>query len=98
LRLPEAQSLGLAQEVEVAAVLDLEHVVHVELRVAANGWRNRGLPGAFSLPQFVLRHEELDLAVPNRKLDAVAIFHQCERAADRGFGRNMEHDGAVRGA
>src|SRR5258706_1937497 len=82
----------LAQEVEVAAVLGLEHVVHVELGVAARRHAHRRAPRGASLLQLFRRHDEIDRAALHRDADAIAIAHQCERADVRGFRRNVKND------
>ena len=41
-------------------MLRLEHVVHVELGVAARRRRGRRLPGGFSFFQFAFLHQEID--------------------------------------
>src|SRR5947207_15747338 len=54
------RSAGAPQEVEVAAGVRLEHVVHVELSVSALG-RPRGLPECAPLRELGLIHQEIEL-------------------------------------
>src|SRR6185436_9345524 len=48
-------ALGLAQEIEVAAVLGLQHVLHVELRVPAARHGHRRLPCCLAPLELVRR-------------------------------------------
>ncbi len=42
--------------------------------------------------------EQLDAALLDIELNAIAVAHECERPADRAFGRDVQHDRAERGA
>src|SRR4029077_8927944 len=57
----DGRRLDLSQEVEIAAVLGLEHVVHVELGVAARRRGDRRFPVHFSFLQFRFGNREIDL-------------------------------------
>src|SRR5690242_5418274 len=88
-------ALGLAQEIEVAAVLGLQHVLHVELCVAAARHGDGRPPRRLPCLQLALGHLQLEGSLGDRKPDAIAVAHQRERAAGRGFGRNVQNDRAV---
>ena len=55
-------------------------------------------PFGFAPRQFGLVDQQVDPAVFDIQLDAVAIAHQTERPADGGFRHDMQHDGAEGGA
>src|SRR5205085_8935639 len=73
------------QEVEVGAVARLQHMVDVELPVAALEWRFGRLPTGAALLQLTLAHQELQLALRDVQLDLVAVAHERQRAARRRF-------------
>ena len=63
----------------------------------ARGRRARGRQGG-ARARLVLRHEQVEAARAHGQADAIAALDQAERAADRRFGRDVEHDRAKRGA
>src|SRR6516225_9921648 len=89
---------GALQEVKVAAFIGLRHMLLVEPDIAALIDALRRRPGGFAAGELLARHVEMQLARLDVDLDHVAILHQGERAADRGFGRDMQHAGAEMGA
>src|SRR5260221_4795314 len=88
----------LAQEVEIAAVLGLEHVIHVQLGVAARRHAHRRAPRGSSLLQLIRVHQQIDRATLYRDADAIAVAHQREPPPGCGLLRDVQHDGAVSGA
>src|SRR5260221_8679402 len=87
-----------AQEVEIAALLGLEHVVHVQLGVAARRHAHRRAPRGSSLLQLIRGHQQIDRATLYRDADAIAVAHQREPPAGCGFWRDVQHAGPVSGA
>src|SRR5258706_5738505 len=88
----------LAQEVEIAAVLGLEHVVHVELGVAARRHAHRRAPRGSSLLQLIRGHPQIDRAALHPDADAIAVAHQRERAPRPRFRRDVAHRCSPSGA
>ena len=72
---------GVTEEVEVAAGIGLEDVVHVEAAVAADRRSGRGRGGRPTVLQLTLRHEKIEGALLHAEADAVARAHQAEGAA-----------------
>src|SRR5258706_6317728 len=68
----------LAQEVEVAAVLGLEHVIHVQLGVAARRHAHRRAPRGSSLLQLIRGHQQIDRATLYQDADAIALARPRE--------------------
>ena len=60
--------------------------------------RGRRSPGGAARGKRRVVHEKVETARRDVKADAVSALDQRERAADRRFGRDMEHDGAEGGA
>src|SRR5439155_14229661 len=86
------------QEVEVGAVVGLQHVVEVKAPVAARERRRGFLPrflSARELPRWNLQRQ---FSLRDVELDLVAVFNQSERAAPGRLGADVQHHGAVRGA
>ena len=84
-----------AQEVEVHALVGLEHVVEEHARVAA---RRRGRPrgpGGAAARQLLVAHVQRQPSVRHVELDEVAVLDEGERAADRRLGRHVQDHGAV---
>src|SRR5262249_51119482 len=72
-----------AQEVEVRALGGLEHVIEVELSVAARE-RDRGRrPPRPSPRELLVRDVECEAPARDVELDLIAVLDQCQRAADR---------------
>src|SRR6478735_5759413 len=89
--------IGL-QEVEVAAVIGLLDVFGEHPAIAALEAALGLLPGGATLFELGFGHIEVDSARGDVERDAVAIPHQRQRAADIGFGRNVQNAGAIAGA
>src|SRR3984893_6037616 len=84
---PEPLTDGpLPQEVEVAAMISLEHVVHVEASISA-ARSLRGCRSGAALRQHRLVHEEIEPAIFHAQPDAIAGAGEGARAAHRGLGR-----------
>src|SRR5262245_19677005 len=93
-----ARNAGIApahEEVEIAALVGLQHTLDIETLIAAARRRLRRGPGLAALAQLLLIDEELEAPSRNVELDHVTVLHQSERAAARGFGRGVEDDGAI---
>src|SRR4026207_577444 len=74
------------EEVEIRALMGLEDVVEVKLPVSAIERRRRWLPLRLPVLKFRIGNEELQLALRDVELDAVAVLHQRQRAAGRRLG------------
>src|SRR5438105_6525525 len=99
MRLPELGRAALAdQEVEIDALVGLQHGVDVELRVAALVRRLESLPGFAAARQLGLGHVEMQLSLLDVELDHVAVLNQRQRSARRRLRRHMQHDRAIGGA
>ncbi len=86
------------QEIEVAALVGLQHVIDVEALVAAapavvGSGQFRQARG-----QFLVADVQVQAALFAVQLDEVAVAHGGQRAACRGLGRHVQHHGAVGGA
>jgi hypothetical protein len=84
--MPGEEVAVFPQEIKIAAELRAENGIRIEFGIAARGCRDRGLPSAFSFLQLGFVHQQVDLSFLDRELDAIAVPHQSERAADRGLG------------
>src|SRR2546426_8858467 len=81
------EGAALADEkIEVGAFARLQHVIEVQLPVAALERRRGQLPVLSSLEENVFRHQEHQPALFDVQLDHVAVLDQRERAARRSFG------------
>src|SRR5207237_54604 len=92
---PERLSRKLRpEEIEVAALVSLEDVLEVEPAVAA-AVSGRGRPPlSAAAGQLGVGDVQLEAAAGDVQLDLVAIAHERERAADGGFGGNVEDNRA----
>ena len=72
------------KEVEVAAAIGLQYVRGVELRVAAVGHDGRTPRGTPSL-EFRIVDEQIEASSGGIETDAIAVTHEGERTAGRGF-------------
>ncbi len=88
----------LAQKIEIAAGFGLQHALHVKARVAAVRHRREWTQGGAAFGKFVIADQKIEAALRHRQFDAVTVLYQRQRATDRGFWRDMQHDGAVGGA
>src|SRR5918992_551163 len=86
---------GAFKEVEIAAFVGLSYVAREDRAIAALEFALRLLPGGSSLFQFFFGNLQVQLPLLDVELDRVAVAHQRERPADAGFGRDVQHAGAV---
>src|SRR5689334_13977627 len=85
----ERRASRLSQEVEVAAVLGLEHVIHVELGVAPRGGRRGPRERRAPPRERGLVDGELQPALVDAQANAVTVLDERERAADGRLGRDV---------
>ena len=85
-----------AQEVEVAALVGLEHVVKEQAAVAPRVVGRPRLPLRAAAGQLVVGHAEGEPAVGHVQLDLVAVLHVRERPARLGLGRDVQGHRPVR--
>src|SRR4029077_2558189 len=85
---------ALAQEVEVAPLIGLQHALEVEGSVAASIFRAGRLELCLAGLQLAVRHQQIDPAGLDVELDQVPGLDQPEGAADRRFWRDVQDDGS----
>ena len=83
------------EEVEVAALVGLRHVLLVEHRPAALVAARRRCPGGAAPRELVVVDVQVDAPRRHVERDPVAGRHQRERPADRALGRDVQHARAV---
>src|SRR5258708_31809932 len=83
------------EEIEVRALVRLQHVIEIKTPVAARERRLGLLPFPAPLPRLLLWHEQLQTPLGDVQLDEIAVFHQRERAARSGLGRDVQHHRSV---
>jgi hypothetical protein len=71
------------QEIEVHALVGLQHRLQEQLAVAALGRRLGDRVVERTLRQHLVGHPQRDLAVLQAQTDAVAVLHPCQRPASR---------------
>src|SRR3989441_7353384 len=69
------------EEVEIRALVRLQHVIEIQAPVAARERRLGLLPLPAPLRELILGHQELQSALCHVQLDDISVFHQRERAA-----------------
>src|SRR5205807_2135852 len=84
-----------AEEIEVAALVGLENVLEVEPAVAAGVGGGGRAPLGATAGQLAFGHVQGEAATGDVQLDLVAVADEGERAADGGFGGDVQDDGAV---
>ena len=85
------------EKIEVGALMRLVDVLGIQLHPAASGsWRRR--PYCPARQRVWRRPLPGEAAAGNVERDHVAGTHERQRAAGRGFGRDVQDDGAVGGA
>src|SRR6185312_13954659 len=96
---PRHRSARAADEkVEIDALVRLLHRVAVKLDPSTLRVRGRRPPRRAAARELVIRNVEMQASRIDIELDHVAGFDERERPACGGFGRRVQHDGAVRGA
>ena len=96
-----AWHLGAAatdQEIEVAALIGLEHMIEIELLVTARHRRRRRRPGGAARLEFLIGHLDLEAAFGDIEDDHIALLHQRQRTAGGRLRRDVQDDGAIGGA
>src|SRR5438876_6829185 len=85
-----------AHEIEIAALVGLQNGLVEQMRVAAPGpfGRRDGRKRRTALFQFLDVDQKIDASLADIEPDHVAVLDQRQRAADRGFRRDVQHDGA----
>src|SRR5207245_7237824 len=86
------------EEVEIRALVRLQHVIEIQAPVAAFKRRYGLLPFPAPLCELFVRYEQLQPALRDVELDLVAVLDERERAAGSGFGRDVQHHRSVRRA
>jgi len=74
------------QEIQVRALVGLQHVVEVEPPVAALELGLGRLPLCLSFLQFLTGNDQFNFSLGGVELDDVAVLHQREHAAGGGLG------------
>ncbi len=86
------------EEFEIAAFVGLGDFLFEEFSVAPGEAFFGRRPGSATGREFFFADVKSEGAIGGIEFDHVAVLHEGERAADRGFGRNVEDAGPVRGA
>jgi len=79
------------EEIEIAALVGLRHVLEVERSETARVMRLGRRPGRLSRREFRIADRERQLARRNVDLDQVAVANEGERTSDVRFGRDVQH-------
>src|SRR6185312_10931958 len=95
---PHGRARAADQEVEVGALVGLLHGRAVELDPAALGVRRQWPPFRAAPGELGGGHVQLERARVDVERDAIAALDERERAARRGLGCRVQHDGAIGGA
>src|SRR5438105_14675730 len=83
------------EEIEVCALVRLQHVVEVKFPVAALLLRGGCFPLRLPLKKNFLRNQEFELSLSDIELDRVAVLRQRQRSAGGGFRSNVQYHGTV---
>src|SRR5664280_434699 len=83
------------QEVEVDAFVGLQHVIDVELPVAAAERRRRPLPVLHARRELGIADVEMNAPIGHVELDEITAAHGRQGTAVGGFGRGMQNDRAI---
>ncbi len=86
------------QKIEIRALVGLGHALDVQLLIPALHRRCRLPPLRTPGLQFFLRHIEMELPCFHIHLNHVAVPHQRERSANRGFRSDVQDHRAISGS
>jgi len=83
------------QKIEIATAIRLQHMPLMQGTETTLKTRLGARPGRPALRQFLVRDFDVQLARRHVEFDQIAVANKCERSADEGFRRDMQHTGAI---
>jgi len=86
------------QEVKVATLVGLQHMVDIQLAVAADDQVLRRFQVSHARRQLCVGDVQVQATVGAVEFDPVTFLHRGQRSAGRGFRRHVQDHGAVGGA